>query len=213
MDRGIEVVEVSFRVKVQVIRTAQKDTPPILRIVDRPPDGKLESQTLDDLAREGARRMSVEALQPEVTEYVDRHDEARDEDGQALVVLNGRAQPRKVTLGSGTIEVATPSSPTTVELVSGSPAASCHPTCAAPRRWLRCYQCRTYRGSRPATFGRPCRHYWADDAWGLSATSIARLVGQWQGKYTAFRPPLPITVRYGIEEEPEGVEEAENVSL
>lgn len=64
--------------------------------------------TLDDIAREGARRMLVEALNLEVAEYILRHAEERDDKGHALVVRNGKAQPRKITLGSGTIEVQSP---------------------------------------------------------------------------------------------------------
>ena len=64
--------------------------------------------TLDDIAREGARRMLVEALALEVGDYIARHSGERDDNGRALVVRNGKAQPRKITLGSGTVEVAAP---------------------------------------------------------------------------------------------------------
>ena len=56
--------------------------------------------SLDDLAREGARRMLQNALEAEVAEYIARHQE-RDGNGHALVVRNGKAQARKVTVGSG----------------------------------------------------------------------------------------------------------------
>jgi transposase-like protein len=64
--------------------------------------------TLDEIAQEGARRMLVEALNLEVSEYVKRHAEHRDDHGHALVVKNGKAQPRKLTIGSGTFEVQSP---------------------------------------------------------------------------------------------------------
>ena len=54
---------------------------------------------LDEIAREGARRMLIEALMAEVDDYVERHCGERDEQGHALVVRNGRAPTRKVTLG------------------------------------------------------------------------------------------------------------------
>ena len=63
---------------------------------------------LDELAREGARRMLVAALEVEVTDYLVRVGEARDERGHAEVVRNGHGQPRKVTLGAGTIAVRAP---------------------------------------------------------------------------------------------------------
>jgi len=50
------------------------------------------TQTLDELARAGARRMIAEALELEVEEHVQRMRQVTDEDGHALVVRNGRAR-------------------------------------------------------------------------------------------------------------------------
>ena len=82
----------------------------MLRIQDPPKESKQEEvgKTLDGLAREGARRMLMSALEEEVSDYVERHVEERDEDGHALVVRNGRARARKVTRGCGTVEVEAP---------------------------------------------------------------------------------------------------------
>ncbi len=82
----------------------------MLRIQDPPKESKQEEvgKTLDGLAREGARRMLMTALEEEVSGYVDRHVQERDEDDHALVVRNGRARARKVTMGSGTVEVEAP---------------------------------------------------------------------------------------------------------
>ena len=63
---------------------------------------------LDELAREGARRMILAALEIEVDEYRQQHREARDSHGHALVVRNGQAQPRRLTVGAGTITVRAP---------------------------------------------------------------------------------------------------------
>jgi putative transposase len=51
--------------------------------------------TLDELAREGARRMIATALEAEVAEYVERFADERDEGGKRLVVRNGRARERR----------------------------------------------------------------------------------------------------------------------
>jgi hypothetical protein len=48
--------------------------------------------TLDELAREGARRMIAAALEVEVDEYVRRFAEERDAEGHAKVVRNGRGR-------------------------------------------------------------------------------------------------------------------------
>ena len=64
--------------------------------------------TLDDLAREGALRMIAAALEAEVDEYVRSFTEERDEDGKRLVVRNGKAKERKLTVGSGTLAIRAP---------------------------------------------------------------------------------------------------------
>jgi putative transposase len=66
------------------------------------------AQSLDEIARLGAQRMLEEALRREVDEYVSGRRDLRDEAGRALVVRNGRAKSRRVTLGAGTIEVQAP---------------------------------------------------------------------------------------------------------
>jgi len=63
---------------------------------------------LDEIARQGARRMLLEALRLEADEYVDQARGLRDEYGLALVVRNGKAQARQVTVGCGTLEVQAP---------------------------------------------------------------------------------------------------------
>ena len=59
---------------------------------------------LDDITRERARRMLAQALEAEIADYIARNQEC-DERGRAQVVRNDKARPRKVTVGSGTIEV------------------------------------------------------------------------------------------------------------
>ena len=63
---------------------------------------------LDEIAREGARRMLIEALRAEADDYVERYRGGRDQQGRALVVRNGRGQARKLTLGAGTVALKAP---------------------------------------------------------------------------------------------------------
>ena len=67
-----------------------------------------EIALLDEIAREGARRMLSEALKAEADDYVERHRGERDQRGHALVVRNGRASTRKLMLGAGTVELRAP---------------------------------------------------------------------------------------------------------
>jgi hypothetical protein len=61
--------------------------------------------TLDELAREGARRMIAAALEAEVDEYVCSFTDELGEDGKRLVVRNGHARERRLMVGSGTVSV------------------------------------------------------------------------------------------------------------
>ena len=63
---------------------------------------------LDEIVREGARRMLAAALEDEVAAYIAAHAGERDEQGRRLVVRNGHARPREVTTAAGAVEVTAP---------------------------------------------------------------------------------------------------------
>src|SRR5215211_7203445 len=63
---------------------------------------------LDELFREGARRMLAAALEAEVEAYIATHAELVDEHGHRLVVRNGHAPARTITTGVGQVEVVRP---------------------------------------------------------------------------------------------------------
>jgi putative transposase len=60
---------------------------------------------LDELFREGARRMLAVALEAEVQAYIAARAELVDEHGHRLVVRNGHAPARSITTGVGQVEV------------------------------------------------------------------------------------------------------------
>src|SRR5438105_59991 len=66
------------------------------------------SSLIDEIVREGARRMLAEALQAEVDAYIAAHAAERDENGRRLVVRNGYHQPREILTSAGAIEVTVP---------------------------------------------------------------------------------------------------------
>ena len=63
---------------------------------------------LDEIARQGARKMLAHALEAEVQAYLDAASGDRDEHGRALVTRNGRARSREVLCGAGAVEVCAP---------------------------------------------------------------------------------------------------------
>src|SRR5215469_1322465 len=63
---------------------------------------------IDEIVREGARRMLAEALQAEVDAYIARFAEERDGNGRRVVVRNGCHQGREVLTSAGAVEVTAP---------------------------------------------------------------------------------------------------------
>jgi len=146
---------------------------------------------LDEIAREGARRMLAEALEAEVADYIARNQE-RDERGRAQVVRNGKSRPRKVTLGSGTIEVRAPRVDDRRESEDGGrsrfrsqilpPYMRRSPKVAEvlPVLYLRGLSTGDFQEALTSLLGE-------EASAGLSSTTITRLLAVWQKDYEAFR--------------------------
>jgi putative transposase len=148
--------------------------------------------TLDGLAREGARRMIAAALEAEVGEYVASLAGEVDEDGKRLVVRNGRARERGLTVGSGTVRVRAPRvNDKRVDEETGErkrfssrilPAyarRSPKVTDVLPVLYL--------HGLSTGDFAPALRDLLGADASGLSASSIQRLTEAWQAEHAEFR--------------------------
>jgi putative transposase len=146
--------------------------------------------SLDDLAREGALWMIAAALEAEVDEYVRSFAGERDEDGKRLVVRNGKARERKLTVGSGTLPLRAPrvndkrvdeegerqkfSSKILPAYARRSPKV----TEVLPILYL--------HGLSTGDFAPALRDLLGEDASGLSSSSIQRLTEAWQAEHAAF---------------------------
>src|SRR3954464_5114674 len=75
---------------------------------DSDDEGSSAGSLIDQLVREGARRMLAEALQAEVDAYIAAFVGERDERGRRLVVRNGHHEPREVLTSAGAVEVTVP---------------------------------------------------------------------------------------------------------
>src|ERR1022692_64627 len=71
-------------------------------------DGSAPSSMIDEIVREGARRMLAEALQAEVEAYIAQLAGERDENGRRLVVRNGYHQSREGLTSAGAVEGSAP---------------------------------------------------------------------------------------------------------
>ncbi len=145
---------------------------------------------LDELAQEGARRMILAALEVEVAEYLVRHRNARDERGHALVVRNGAARPRRLTMGAGTVMIRAPrvhdqrvldgvrqkfTSRLLPPYVRRSPKVSA----VLPLLYLHGLSTGDFQEALPVLLG--------EDAAGLSPAAISRLTATWRTEYERWR--------------------------
>jgi transposase-like protein len=71
-------------------------------------DASAPSSLIDEIVREGARRMLAEALQAEVDAYIAAFAGGRDDNGRRLVVRNGYHQSRDVLTSAGAVQVTVP---------------------------------------------------------------------------------------------------------
>jgi Transposase, Mutator family len=65
----------------------------------------VSASLIDEIVRDGARAMLAQALQAEVADYIERFSDARDENGQRMVVRNGSHEAREVMTAAGAVEV------------------------------------------------------------------------------------------------------------
>jgi putative transposase len=163
----------------------------MLRLVDE--SAEMEAAmlpTLDEIAREGARRLLVQALEVEVAEYLETY-QARDENGHALVVRNGKARARQITLGSGAVQIQAPRvndqrigaegerQRFTSKILPPYMRRSPRVAEVLPVLYLRGLSTGDFREALPVLLGE-------EAARGLSPTNIARMTSAWQEEYEAF---------------------------
>ncbi len=155
--------------------------------------GEDESQvTLDDLAREGARRMIAAALEAEVGEYVASFVDERDENDKRLVVRNGRARERRVTIGSGTVAIRAPRvNDRRVDEETGERkrfSSKILPAYARRSPKVNDVLPVLYlRGLSTGDFRPALEQLLGEDAAGLSPSTISRLCKEWESEHTRFR--------------------------
>jgi len=143
------------------------------------------TQTLDELAREGARRMILAALELEVEQYLEKLRHLHDENGHALVVRNGKAEPRTVSLGAGSIKFQAPrvddrrpDQRFTSRILPPYMRRSPRLNEALPILYLRGLSTGDFEEAIPVLLGA--------DAAGFSATTITRLLRVWQDEHTGW---------------------------
>jgi transposase-like protein len=145
---------------------------------------------LDEIVREGARRMLAAALEAEVAAYVAAFVDQVDERGRRLVVRNGHARPRPVTTAAGAIEVAAPRvNDKRVDPGTGDRqrfrSVVLPPWCRRSPKVAEVLPLLYLHGLSSGDFAPALEEFFGSKA-GLSASAIVRLTADWQAEQRAF---------------------------
>jgi transposase-like protein len=153
----------------------------------RRPEG---AALIDEIVREGARRMLAEALQAEVDAYVAQFTDQRDERGRRLVVRNGTHQPREVLTSAGAVEVVAPrvndrrTDPDTGQRCRFS-SAILPPWCRKTPKITEVLPLLYLHGLSSGDFVPALGQFLGSTA-GLSAPVITKLTEAWKGEQRSF---------------------------
>ncbi len=145
---------------------------------------------IDEIVRDGARRMLAAALEAEVAAYIDAHADQLDEHGHRLVVRNGHAAARQVLTAAGAVEVRAPRvNDKRVDEATGQRhryASVILPAwCRKSPKVTEVLPLLYLHGLSSKDFVPALEGFLGTDA-GLSAPTITRLTVQWQDEARAF---------------------------
>ncbi|MEU2509676.1 IS256 family transposase [Streptomyces sp. NPDC007863] len=145
---------------------------------------------IDEIVREGARRMLAAALEADVNAYISELADQRDDSGRRLVVRNGFHQPRKVTTAAGAIEVKAPRvNDRRVDEATGErkrfSSAILPPWARKSPKISEVLPLLYLHGLSSGDF-MPALEQFLGSSAGLSPATITRLTVQWQGDHKTF---------------------------
>lgn len=145
---------------------------------------------LDEIVRDGARKMLTAALQAEVAAFVDAHADQVDENGRRLVVRNGSHQAREVVTSAGAVPVRQPRvNDKRVDEATGERkrfSSSILPAWARKSPQLAKVLPLLYLHGLSTLDFTPALEQFLGTGAGLSASTITRLTTQWQTEAKAF---------------------------
>jgi transposase-like protein len=156
----------------------------VTNVEDAPAGPAGGASLIDEIVREGARRMLAAALEAEVAAYIAAHAGELDERGHRLVVRNGHAVPRQVLTSAGAVAVRAPRvNDKRVDETSGErrqfSSAILPAWCRKSPKINEVLPLLYLHGLSSKDFTPALEGFLGTDA-GLSAATITRLTTQWQ---------------------------------
>ena len=148
-----------------------------------------QKSPLDELVREGARRMLQSAIDAEVDAFISQHADHRDERGRRQVVKNGSLPEREILTGAGAIPVTQgrvrdnhPDPDKRVTFTPNVLPSYLRKTTAIEELipWL------YLKGISTGDFAEALQSLVGERAKGLSANVVVRLKEQWCDEYDAW---------------------------
>ncbi|MFB7335661.1 IS256 family transposase [Streptomyces adustus] len=146
---------------------------------------------MDDIVREGARRMLAAALEAEVNQYIAELADERDEMGRRLVVRNGRHRERSATIAAGPVAVKVPRvNDRRVDMETGErkrfSSKILAPWCRKSPKISEVLPLLCRHGLSSGDFVPAMEQFLRSSA-GLSPATVTRLTKQWTDDHTAFQ--------------------------
>jgi len=162
----------------------------MLKVADILSSGVEERSTLDEICRDGARRMLAVALEVEVDTYVESFADQIDEHGYRLVVRNGHARARSITTVAGTIKIRAPRvNDRRVDSGTGERArfrsSIVPPWARKSPKVTEVLPLLYLHGLSTGDFVPALEEFFGSSA-GLSASTVGRLMTQWQEEQRQF---------------------------
>jgi putative transposase len=151
--------------------------------------GQLPGTILEELAREGARQLLAQALEAEVAEFIEKHQDKTDAEGRRQVVRNGYLPTRQLVTGIGPVAIRQPRLDDR-QLKEG--AEERFNSQILPRYLRRVPSVDNLipilylKGISTGDMSEALESILGSDAPGLSATNIVRLKAQWEQEYQAW---------------------------
>ncbi|MEV2279163.1 transposase, partial [Nocardiopsis sp. NPDC049922] len=154
-------------------------------------DSTESGSLIDEIVREGARRMLAAALEAEVNQYIAELAAETDAAGRRLVVRNGRHRPRTVITAAGSVEVTTPRvNDKRVDAATGErmrfSSKILPPWCRKSPKVSEVLPLLYLHGLSSGDFV-PALEQFLGSAAGLSPATVTRLTKQWQEDHAAFQ--------------------------
>lgn len=137
---------------------------------------------LEEIIRQGARKLLQQAIEDEVAEYLERFREQTDEEGRRLVVRNGTLPARELVTGIGPLRISQPR-------VRDRREGEVFSSNILPRYMRRVPSVDNLipvlylKGISTGDFTKALESILGKSASGLSAANIVRLKRQWEQEY------------------------------